>query len=95
MVESTLDIMKVEDITFDGFKTIWERKEEKFYLRIPNTETNDFDIYLNYDKANDTYFISDNEEDIFGNVQTQFTEEEIYTLPRQIFIQGLEKVKVK
>ena len=90
-----LDIMKVEDITLDGYKTIWERKEEKFYLRIPNTETNDFDIYLNYDKANDTYFISDNEEDIFGNVQTQFTEEEIYTLPRQIFIQGLEKVKVK
>lgn len=86
------DIMKVEDITLDGYKTIWEREEEKYYLKIPNYWL-DNGGYLVVGKVNREYKIGNDTETEFR--QTKFTKEEIYNLPKQKFIQGLEKVEVK
>lgn len=90
-----LDIMKVEDITENGYETIWEREEERYYLRIPNSQSSDYTIYLNYNIRGGTYFISNNEEMLEEGFKTQFTEEEIEYLPKQDFIQSLEKEKVE
>lgn len=86
-----LDIMKVEDITLDGYKTIWEREEDKYYLKLPSEYH--YDSFLNYSRINRRYYFFDKNED--ENYKTQFTLDEIDNLPNQDFIQTLEKELVE
>lgn len=90
-----LDIVKIEDIGIDGYKTIWERPEEKFYLRLPDVYSQNLfakSNYLNY-VVNDNRYVFDGKEET-GYYKTQFTQEEIDGLPRQDFIKSLDKVPV-
>lgn len=86
------DIIKVEDITLDGYKVIWERAEDKYYLRLPNAD-DVHSTYLNYDAGNELF-------GFMGKLptekwQTQFTQEEIDKLPYRDFIQSLIKELVE
>ena len=90
-----VDIMKVEDIGIDGYKTIWERPKEKYYLRLPKIYTQNFfanNSYLNYVISDNRYIFDGKEER--SQYKTQFTQEEIDVLPRQDFIKSLDKVPV-
>lgn len=83
-----LDIMKVEDMTTRGYKTIWERKEDEYYLKVPNARKNGRQ-YLNFDLHYHNYFFDGKESS--EAIQTQFTEVEIRNLLNQEFIQTLER----
>lgn len=86
------DIVIVEDITVDGFKVIWEREVEKYYLRAPNSC--DINLsYLNYETRTGSYYFMGNTHN--KNWETQFTLEEINKLPCQDFIKSLIKEKVE
>ena len=88
---SDLDIVKVEDITLDGYEVIWERKEEKFYLKLPRGYSNS--LVLNYGCLSERFYFDSRDEG--SHRKTQFTKEEIEELPNQDFIQSLEKEPVK
>lgn len=88
---SSLDIVKVEDITLDGYKTIWEREDERYYLELPNSWYED--RYLNYNISSKLWHFSGKKGT--HRWQTQFTQEEIDQLPHQDFIKTLIKEEVK
>ena len=85
------DIMKVEDITEDGYEVIWEREEERYYLKLPKGYH--YNTYLNYSYQRNRYYFSDKEES--KDFKTTFTLVEIKNLPNQKFIQSLEREKVE
>ena len=91
--DSNNDIVRVEDITMDGYKTIWEREEPKYYLRLPNHDKDASLNYLNADRTSGLFYIENNVTCI--TLKTQFTQEEIDKLPNQDFIQSLEKEEVE
>ena len=84
--------MKIEDITKDGYKTIWEREEDRYYLRVPEEYANGY--YLNYRVKEDSFYLG-NKDELGGFYKTKFTKAEIGKLPRQDFVQSLEKELVE
>ena len=89
------DIMKIEDITVDGFEVIWERPK-KYYLHLPHIYRQSLygrRGYLNHHIPEHRYFFSDRDGGI--EYKTQFTQEEIDNLPNQNFIKTLTKEEVK
>ena len=86
------DIVKVEDLSIDGYKTIWVRKEKKYTLRLPY----DFvegSRYLNYIPETDKFkFDTSYHTTIY---RTEFTQEEIDGFPNQEVIKTLIKEEVE
>lgn len=75
---SNNDIMKVEDITMNGYKTIWEREEPEYYLRLPKDLVGKellYSYYLNFNKLEKKYFFDTKLQTTIS--KTQFTQAEI------------------
>ena len=80
---SSLDVVKVEDITENGYETIWEREEEKYYLKLPFPLLGFKAAYLYYNKVTEQYFIDDADRLMGKHEQNRFTLEEIDMMSRQ------------
>lgn len=83
------------DCDITQFMEIEEPLLPRYYLQLCIDKTNLFDqmVYLNFDKAENKYFIGRRDDDERGVYQVKFTQKEIMALPFQTQI--FRKIKIK